>query len=196
MMSVTVQRHHWTLEAYERLVTLGVLEGHHVELIQGDIVTMPPMGSLHAMTVLRLAEALRPVFPLAAGFLLRQQMPLRLIGVDTEPEPDLAVVAGTLDDYLEAHPTTALLVVEVAETSLAYDRDVKGPLYAQTGIADYWIVNLPSRSLEVFRVPQRTTRGGRYTIHQTLTPDATITPLAAPGQTIRVATLLPSEPRP
>jgi hypothetical protein len=98
MMSVTVQRHYWTLDAYERLVTLGVLEGHHVALIQGDIVTMPPRGSLHAMTVLRLAEALRPMFPLVEGFLLRQQIPLRLIGVDTAPEPDLAVVAGTLED--------------------------------------------------------------------------------------------------
>jgi Uma2 family endonuclease len=194
-MSVTVQRHHWTLDAYERLVALGVLEGHHVELIQGDIVTIPPMGSLHAMMVLRLAEALRPVFPLMAGYLLRQQMPLRLIGFDTAPEPDIAVVAGTLDDYLDAHPTTAILVVEVAETSLAYDRDVKGPLYAQTGIADYWLVNLPARSLEVFRAPRTTTQGGHYTAHQTLVASATIAPLAAPEQAISVAALLPPEPR-
>jgi Uma2 family endonuclease len=191
VMSVTVQRHYWTLDAYEHLVALGVLEGHHVELIQGDIVTMPPMGSLHAMTVLRLAEALRMVFPLTAGYLLRQQMPLRLIGFDTEPEPDIAVVAGTLDDYLDAHPTTALLVVEVAETSFAYDRDVKGPLYAQTGIADYWIVNLPARSLEVFRAPRVTAQGGRYTVRQTLMASTTITPLAAPEHTIMVSTLLP-----
>jgi Uma2 family endonuclease len=194
-MSVTVQRHYWTLDAYEHLVALGLFEGQHVELIQGDILTMPPMGSLHAMTVLRLAEALRLVFPLTAGYLLRQQMPLRLAAFDTEPEPDIAIVVGTLDDYLDAHPSTALLVVEVAESSLAYDRDVKGPLYARAGIADYWIVNLPERCLEVFRAPETTAQGWRYTSRQSLTAPATIAPLAALGQAVAVATLLPPAPR-
>ncbi|MCZ6873341.1 MAG: Uma2 family endonuclease [bacterium] len=192
-MPLTGQRHQWTVEAYDHLVRLGIFEACHVELIQGDILTMPPMGSLHAMTVLRLAEALRPIFPLAAGYLLRQQMPLRLPAFDTEPEPDIAVVAGTLDDYLDSHPATALLVVEVAESSLAYDRDVKGSLYARAGITDYWIVNLIDRCLEVFRHPVGMAHEGHYDTHQTLTAPATITPLASSGHEMSVAALLPPE---
>ncbi|MBI2370409.1 MAG: Uma2 family endonuclease, partial [Deltaproteobacteria bacterium] len=104
------------------------------------------------------------------------------------------VVPGSPRDYLDAHPTTALLVVEVADTTLVYDRDLKGSLYARAGIAEYWIVNLTDRALEVYRDPAPSPRaryGSSYQTFQRLSPPDSVSPLAAPWARIAVADLLP-----
>jgi Uma2 family endonuclease len=105
----------------------------------------------------------------------------------SEPEPDLSVVVGSWKDYRETHPSSAVLVVEVADTSLEYDRDRKGSLYARARIADYWIINLPEQCVEVYRDPEQ----GIYRSRRRFMPGEKISPLAAPDATINVADLLP-----
>ena len=112
----------------------------------------------------------------------------------SEPEPDVVVVPGQPRDYRDAHPSQPVLVVEVADTSLALDRLRKGGLYARAGVADYWVLNLIDEVLEVSREPVRAASaryGWTYDSVSLLRRDALVTPLAAPSARIRVATLLP-----
>ncbi|MES3631153.1 MAG: Uma2 family endonuclease [Longimonas sp.] len=147
---------------YERMVETGVLgPSDRVELIDGQIVPMGPQNSRHTITVERVRRVLDSCCPSEAY--VRTQYPLAL-GDGSEPEPDVAVVPGTLDDHLDAHPSEALLVVEVADTSLAFDQDTKRRLYAQHGIPAYWIVNLPSGCVEVYTHPS----DGDYTAKHTV----------------------------
>jgi Uma2 family endonuclease len=118
-------------------------------------------------------------------------MPL-IIDPDSEPEPDLAVVQGIPDDYSDHHPASALLVIEVADSSLSLDRDRKRSLYARVGIPEYWIVNLTERCLEVYREPVSAAgQPARYRTSQRLAATDRITPLARPGAWVSVADLLP-----
>ena len=113
---------------------------------------------------------------------------------ESAPEPDLVVVSGTRTDYRESHPGRPALVVEAADSSLDFDRQHKGSLYARGGVQDYWIVNLIDRVLEVYRDPgpdPRAPYGWRYQSAQTLTPPAVIAPLALPSVRIPVTDLLP-----
>jgi Uma2 family endonuclease len=119
-----------------------------VELLDGKILTMAPQGSAHATAIHLAAKALAAAF--GPGFHVRIQVPL-VLGEFSEPEPDVAVVQGSERDYLGAHPSTALLVVEVSDATLEHHRKRKGRLYARSGIPEYWIVNLIDGRLEVFR---------------------------------------------
>ncbi len=142
-----VQLRRWTRQEYHQLAESGVLRpDERVELIEGEIVEMPPQLSPHATGVCLAEDALRAAF--GPGFVVRAQLPLAL-GEYSEPEPDVAVVVGGPRDYAKAHPTTAVLVVEVSDATLAFDRNVKASLYAAAGIPEYWIVNLVHRQLEV-----------------------------------------------
>jgi Uma2 family endonuclease len=117
-----------------------------------------------------------------------------LLVARSEPEPDIVVVPGALRDYLSAHPSQPVLVVEVADTSLALDRLRKGGLYARAGIADYWIVNLGDEVLEVYRDPvagPSKLGGWKYDSVRLLRRRAVVTLLAAPRARIRIAALLP-----
>jgi len=144
-----VRPHRWTREAYERLGERGVIApDERVELIDGDLVDVSPQSSLHATAIRKTEEALRRGF--SRGFDLRVQLPLALSEID-EPEPDVAVVEGSIDDHRDAHPTTAVLVVEVADSSLEFDRTKRAAVYARAGIPDYWIVNLVDDQVEVYR---------------------------------------------
>jgi Uma2 family endonuclease len=172
---------------YDKMIDAGVFgQGEHVELVGGAIVEMSPEGPHHAGTIDLIAEILRRTF--GPGFTVRVQHPL-VIDPDGEPEPDLAVVAGEPRVHLDAHPRSALLVVEVAESSLAYDRREKALLYARAGIPEYWIVNLADRVLEGHRAP---TAGGYAEVAIMAVGDE-ILPLEAPPGTERIAvnTLLP-----
>ena len=111
--------HVWTRGEYHKLVSLGFFDGQHVELIEGQVVDTQPMGSLHATAVALVARELERAF--GAGYFVRWQMPFG-VGDLSEPEPDVAVVEGDIRDYVDAHPRTAVLVVEVADTSLDFDR--------------------------------------------------------------------------
>jgi Uma2 family endonuclease len=154
MALVNVEAHRWTRQEYDRLVERGLLPaGKRVELVEGVIYDMTPQNSLHATGYRKVQQALGTAFPLASGFEIRGQLPLAL-SEDSEPEPDVAVVLGSIDDFLESHPTTALLVVEVADSSLLHDRKKKIPLYARSGIQEAWLLNLVRRVLEVYRDPR------------------------------------------
>jgi Uma2 family endonuclease len=124
---------------------------------------------------------------------VRLQAPLALDD-DSEPEPDVAVVAGEYRDYVSGHPSTAPLVVEVADSSLGLDRRLKGGLYARAGLPEYWIANLVEGVLEVHREPRLepgAAYGWVYRFVEILRPPASVTPLGAPGSFIPVADLLP-----
>jgi Uma2 family endonuclease len=168
----------------------GLLQDQRVELIEGEVIEMPPQNNPHFLAIGLLQEALRAAFP-PAQYWVRPQGPINL-GRKSEPEPDIAVVPGALRDYRD-HPTSALLIVEVSDTTLTYDRTRKARLYAQAGIPDYWVLDLVHRQIEVCRSPQQDPAAGTwsYADTRTLTPADTITPLAAPGALIPVADLLP-----
>lgn len=133
---------------YDRLVAAGLLEGEPVELLRGSPVRMSPQDPGHAFVVRRLTTLLHRQVP--AGWALAVQLPLAVTD-DSEPEPDLAVVAETGDST--AHPTTAALVLEVARTSHHTDLVVKPALYAAAGVPDYWVVDLVARVVHVHREP-------------------------------------------
>ncbi len=167
------------------MIDAGVLGPEdHVELIEGEILQMSPEKTAHAVAIDLAAEALRRAY--RSGSHVRVQHPLA-IGDDSEPEPDLAVVAGTPRDYVRSHPTRALLVVEVAESSLAYDRTTKVALYARAGIPEYWIVDLAGQALEVHRQPGR--QG--YESVERLGRGAAVSPETAGGASVAIADLLP-----
>ncbi len=180
----------WTVAQFHQLGDLGVFEGRRAMLIDGVIVEEGPMNPPHAIATTLVADALRTAF--GAGWFPRVQMPV-VLGPLTDPEPDVAVVPGTARDYT-THPTTAALVVEVADTSLAYDLGEKASLYAAGGIADYWVLDVAGRVLHVFRDPRPDAaqpHGHGYAQHQTFAPGQAVAPLAASGVTVNVADLLP-----
>jgi len=177
--------HRWTREEYERMAAEGYFHPEaRVELIEGIVHDMAPKGSFHSTAVSLLQQALRKVF--LSGFDVRGQLPLAL-GEDSEPEPDVAVVPGGPRDYTHGHPTTALLVVEVSDSSLLYDRRTKLPLYARHGIQECWVVNLRNKTLEVYREPS----DGLYRSRTALQAGDTVSPLARPEAVIPVADLMP-----
>jgi Uma2 family endonuclease len=184
-MVAIAQARRWTRDEYYRMADSGILRpDDRVELIDGEILTMAPQKSPHATAMQLAHDALREAF--GDGFSVRPQLPLALDETN-EPEPDLAVVTGSPRDYVEGHPSTALLVVEVAETSLAFDRGVKKALYARFGIPEYWIVDLLAHRLEVYRSPQ----DDGYRDQRVLTEADSIAPLARGESAIAVADLLP-----
>jgi len=146
----------YTVERYFELVKEGVIaENDHVELLEGIIVAEPPQDPPHATDTTLVVDALRRA--VGARALIRVQMPL-VVGRYSVPEPDVAVVPGTVLDYAQAHPDTALLVVEVAASSLPKDRLSKSRIYAAAGIPEYWLVNLRDGCVEVFRMPDGSAR--------------------------------------
>jgi Uma2 family endonuclease len=162
-----------------------------VQLVEGEIVAMPPQREPHIVSVGLAGDALAAAF--GDGFHVRVQGPLGL-AERSEPEPDLAVVPGQRRDYLAAHPSSAVLVVEVADSTLAYDRRQKASLYARHGIQEYWIVNLQERVLEVHRDPMRdptAVYGASYRFREVILAEGQIAPLAAPNRQVKVTDLLP-----
>ena len=152
-MGTDVTRHRFTVEDYHAMGRVGILhEDDRVELIEGEIVEMSPIGSNHAACVKRLNR--RFTEGLGDRAVVSVQDPVR-INHHSEPEPDLAVLHPRLDYYASGHPAPedVLLIVEVAETSAGYDRHVKLPLYARSGIPEVWIVDLAAREIERFRHP-------------------------------------------
>ena len=181
----------WHRGEYERLVDLGVFRGEAVELIGGQLVVAEPQGSYHASAITKVDYALRAIAP--SGWIVRLQAPVSLDD-ESEPEPDLAVVPGRPGDYRESHPTRPALAVEVADSSLDFDRARKGSLYARAAIPDYWIVNLAEGVVEIYRDPEPDTSaafGWRYRSVDRLTPPSTVTPIGFDGGRIAVADLLP-----
>lgn len=182
----TAQLAKWTRTEYDHIIDVGGFPpGKRLQLINGDIIEMSPQSSLHSTAIQLITESLRAAFP-PNEYSVRVQLPLCL-GTDSEPEPDLAVVRGTARDYRDAHPSSALLVVEVADLTLAFDRGKKKALYAETNVPEYWVLNLMDGWLELFREPAK----GVYRYSGVLRPSDIISPLTAPTEQIRVADLMP-----
>jgi len=182
----------WSRREYEHLVERGFFGcDERLELLDGLLLVKEPQSSTH-MTALRLVEdAVRIAF--GAGWDVRAQGPVAL-DRRSEPEPDVSVVRGSPRDYLDAHPRSPVLVVEVALASLRLDRTQKCRAYARAGVPEYWIVNLVDRVLEVYHEPARLDAPRRrwgYRSVQTLSSEARVSPLAAPAARIAVADLLP-----
>ncbi len=182
---MSVRTKQWTREEYERLVAAGAFAPDaRLQLVRGEIVEMTPQSAAHAAAVELVHSALQAV----AGdrYFIRVRMPLAL-GADSEPEPDLAVVAGPPRARADRHPTTAPPVVEVADTTVDFDRSRKRDVYAAARIPEYWIVNLPDRVLEVYRDPV----DAAYRTVLAVRPGESVAPLLAPTRPIPVPDLLP-----
>ncbi len=145
----------FTTDDYHRMIETGILgEDDKVELLEGEIVTMAPIGSLHAACVKRLNRLFSEM--LGTDIIVGVQDPVTL-GRHSEPEPDIALLKPRLDFYASGHPQPedVLLVVEVADTSSAFDRKIKLPLYAKAGIRESWLANLDEECVEVFSKPSQ-----------------------------------------
>ena len=178
-----------TVERYFGLVEAGLLaEDDRVELLEGVIVAMAPSNPPHDSCVTRATLAL--LHAVRERAVVRPQCSL-VIGRHSVPQPDVAVVPGALSDYDSRHPDAALLVVEVADSSLQQDRLTKAAIYAAAGIPEYWIVNLRGGVLEVMRDPDRAQ--ARYRDAQTLRGGERVELTALPGAVVAVADLLPSQ---
>jgi Uma2 family endonuclease len=192
MKAPLVRTRRWTRREYERLVEADILgPDDKIELLEGQLLVKEPQHGPHFTATRLVEEALRGAF--GSGWEIRPQGPLAL-GRSSEPEPDVSVVRGSPRDFRDAHPMEAVLVVEVAKTSLRLDRSRKARVYARAGVPDYWIVNLVTGVLEVYREPvaiDPARRQWEYRMVRSLGPGEFISPLAAPHASIAVADLLP-----
>ncbi len=185
-MSVQVSRRRFTVDEYHRMLEAGILgEDDRVELINGEVVEMAPIGSRHAACVKRL----NTLFALQVRdrAIVGIQDPIRL-GEFSEPQPDITLLRPRPDYYAAGHPTSedVLLVIEVAETSAEYDRQVKVPLYARAGIPEVWVVDLAGEAVEVYREPA----GNSYRQMRRLGRGETVSPEALPNLALAVDDIL------
>jgi Uma2 family endonuclease len=192
MSESAIRTRRWTRVEYDRLIALGIIqEDERLELLGGQLVLRDRQSPGHAFAIRTLGEALRHA--IGSGSHVRILSPVALDS-ESEPEPDLSVVPGAIRDYRDDHPSQPTLLVEVADTSLVFDRKRKGSLYARACLPEYWIVNLVDRVLEVYREPAPAAGapyGWAYGIVLTLGPDEHVTPLVAPSARILVADFLP-----
>lgn len=177
----------WTLEDYHRMIATGILSGRHVELLYGEIVEMAPEGESHAYSSDEAGEYL--IYSLGEQAKVRQGKPITLPQSNSEPEPDIAIVQRLGRDYREHHPypENIFWLIEYSDSSLSKDLEVKSKAYAAVGIPEYWVINLRTMQLIVFRVP--TDEG--YESRETLT-QGEINPLAFPDIAVSIERLLGS----
>ena len=181
-----VARHKLTVEEYYRMAEVGVLaHDARVELIEGEVIDMAPIGSKHYSAVARLHRMLQLAW--ADKAMVVAQSPLRL-SKRSEPEPDIVVLKPRDDFYASALPTgpDSLLVVEVSDTTLAYDVRIKAPLYARHGVPEYWVFDLSGQRLRIFRQPQ----GDTWTDVTSIESPALVALPGLPGITLNLEGLL------
>ncbi|MEA5470193.1 Uma2 family endonuclease [Spirulina sp. 06S082] len=178
----------WTIEEYHRMAEVGILQPDEpVELISGQIIRkMSPQKSLHAAAITRTERQLRN--GLGDRVLLRIQLPIELNSY-SEPEPDIAIVQPDPRDYADNHPIVSQVyaIVEVADTTLRRDCSLKARNYANSGIEDYWVLDIENRQLHLFREP--TSEG--YNSESILSEDNEVSPLQFPELRIRIQEILP-----
>lgn len=178
--------HRITVDQYYRMAEVGVLApDERVELIDGVIIDMAPIGSRHAGTSSQLGELLLNAVGTRA--ILRSQSPIRF-GSTSEPQPDLAVLGRRHDYYKAAHPIAedALLLVEVSDSSARYDLKVKVPLYARYRIPEVWVVDLTQQLLHIYRRPE----GGVYAEISALVEPGVVSLAALPGVEVDLTGIL------
>jgi Uma2 family endonuclease len=183
----TVTRRRFTVDEYHRMAEIGVLlEDERVELIEGEILRMSAKGSRHNGAIIALDDLLREQLDRGTAVISVQNS----IAIDeyTEPEPDIALLRPRRDNYRQALPSPAdvLLLIEVADTSLAYDRGLKLPLYARAGIPEVWIVDLTNEAIERYANPAN----GAYRSVNHAAHGQTITPSALPSLVLAVGAVL------
>ncbi len=181
----------WTVAMFHTVNATGAFAGRRPMLIRGVILEQGPMNEPHATALEKTMERLRLAF--GTGWRVRGQLPL-VFGLEIDPMPDVAILPGDSLNPTRAHPTTAALVVEVSDTTLTIDMTEKAELYATAGIPEYWVLDINAQQLHVYRNPAPLPTGLGATAYQSrnaLGPTDTVSPLAAPNSTIRVADLLP-----
>lgn len=181
----------WTWDECLRLEEQGFFEGRRVQLIEGEIIEMGAMNGPHWVATGLVYDALRRIFN--DDFVVVMGLPIKLSEL-SGPEPDVSVVRGHIRDYKENIPATALLVVEVSVSTLAYDRSGKMSLYAKYGIEEYWLLNVEARQLEVHRRPMVQAEmpfGFGYAERRIFGAGESVETLAAPGSPVLVSDLLP-----
>jgi Uma2 family endonuclease len=182
-MTVTTAK--WTLDDYHRMIDVGILEGRHVELLNGEIIEMPPEGEPHAYYRTEAKDYLKDL--LGTRVKIREAAPITIPTSGSEPEPDIAIVQPLGREYLQHHPypENIFWLIEFSHTSLAKDLDIKRKAYAAAGIREYWVMDLKNRHLKVFREPVN----GDYASESTLTTGE-IRPLAFQDVVVSVQRLL------
>jgi Uma2 family endonuclease len=176
--------HRWSVADYHQMAEAGLLdESDRVELIEGELIDMAPIGSKHAFLVDRLAELLSS--GPQAGYMVRVQNPV-VLGERNEPQPDIALVRR--GNYIDRHPGSddILLIVEVSDTTLEYDREVKLALYARQGIPEVWLFDVKVGDLNVHRDPVE----GQYRLVRRPTKSETVSPDLIPAVAIALAEVL------
>ena len=184
------QTRKFTVAEYYRMAEVGILKpDERVELIEGEILVMPPIGPEHADNVDEFNEVLARYAP--DRYRVRIQNPVRLSDL-SEPEPDVALLRRRPEGYGAAHPTPAdvLLVIEVAHSSLEYDRGIKAHIYGRSGVPETWVRNLPEDCIERFIEPGPEGYA-HHTVHRR---GETLTPVSMPDLELAVADLLPRPP--
>jgi Uma2 family endonuclease len=185
--TLKVKHHLFTVDDYYRMAEAGIFhEDDRVELIRGEIVEMTPIGSVHASVVDVLNSLLGRALTREQA-IVRVQNPARL-DQRSEPQPDIMLLRPRSDFYRSGHPgpSEVLLLIEVSDTSLAYDRSVKLSLYAQAGIAEVWIIDIEAETVEVNRDPE----SGSYAIHSVVARRASVSPQAFPEIRLSVDEIL------
>ena len=188
-MSIAAELRSLSVQDYHRMVEAGILAAdERVELIEGQLYKMAAKGTAHSAAVTRIDRVLSRL--LAGKALLRFQDPVQLSDF-SEPEPDIAVVQIDPLDYETHHPRPkeVFWLIEVADSTLRRDRDLKVPIYGRSGIQEYWILDVQERCLYVFREPEPT----GYRVQQKLSEQDTITSLAFPECEIAVQNFLRSQ---
>jgi Uma2 family endonuclease len=182
---MTVITAKWTLDDYHQMIEVGLLEGRHVELLNGEIVEMPPEGPEHAQLSTDAADYLRSL--LGDKALVRDAKPITIPETGSEPQPDLAIVQPLRTLYRTRHPypENIFWVIEYSNTSLSKDLDAKRKLYAQPGIAEYWVVDLKNRLIKVLRNPIDENYSNEVTLLE-----REVSPLAFPEIKVLVLRLL------
>ncbi len=181
--------HRFTKEEYYQMGEAGLFRDRRVELMGGEIIDMSPIGPMHSAVVTHVRRLLERLFP---DYHVRDQQPFDASD-DSEPEPDLALVPGSPGDYRLAHPSQVALIVEVADSSLHYDRNRKASRYAASGVADYWVVNLFARRVEVYRSPEADESqpfGFGYASREIVEIAGELSPIVTPSVKIPVRDLL------
>lgn len=184
---VASQTRRFTVDEYTRMSELGILAAtEHTELVNGEIITMIAKGFAHASATTRI----KTLFELALQnqAIIRVQDPIRLNN-HSEPEPDIVIAVRDPLAYSTHHPSPdeVLLVIEVADSSLKYDRETKAPLYSVAGIEEYWILDVIERQFYTFRQP----KDGRYQTQTILAETLTVSPLAFDGLIVQIVDMLP-----
>lgn len=182
----------FTIDEYHRLIDLGFLtEDDRVELIRGEIMQMAAKGTPHTVCCSNLIGELAGL--LASRATLRCQDPI-ILPSNSEPEPDFVIAKKRSDNYLSAHPNASdiLLVIEIADSTLKYDQEVKSSLYAEAGIPDYWIFNLVKNHLETYSEPYQELQGGfGYSVQRIVLPNKVVALPCFPDLSLDLSKVFP-----